>query len=94
MFAALLRNHGLLTVGDTPGRAFLRMYYLDKACDIQLAAQAGGSLTIPPREVCEYTARQLNDGDARTDLSNEGEFEPAWAALLRLVERIAPDYVD
>lgn len=39
----MLRNHGLLTVGETVSQAFLRMYYLEKACEIQLAAQAAGS---------------------------------------------------
>ncbi len=35
----MLRNHGLLTVGATVSQAFLRMYYLEKACDIQIAAR-------------------------------------------------------
>ena len=39
--AMILRNHGLLTVGETAAQAFLRMYYLDKACEIQVAATAG-----------------------------------------------------
>ncbi|MGW1891164.1 class II aldolase/adducin family protein [Streptomyces sp. NPDC002004] len=92
--ALILRNHGLLTVGGSAAQAFLRMYYLEKACDIQIAAQAGGgALTVPSPEVCEYTARQLA-GEATADLTDDDAYELAWAAMLRLVERIAPDYKD
>lgn len=93
--ALILRNHGLLTVGPTPGRAFLRMYNLEKACEIQISAQAGGGpLTIPPHEVCEYAARQLT-GDKRPRLPQDMYPEDlAWTAMLRLVERIAPDYAN
>jgi ribulose-5-phosphate 4-epimerase/fuculose-1-phosphate aldolase len=93
--AMILRNHGLLTAGPTAGRAFLRMYYLDKACEIQISAQAGGSpLTIPAHNISDYTARQLTGEAAQTDLTNEGNYDLAWAAMLRLVDRIAPDYAN
>jgi ribulose-5-phosphate 4-epimerase/fuculose-1-phosphate aldolase len=82
----ILRNHGLLTVGETAAQAFLRMYYLEKACEIQVAAQAGGPLVVPPPEVREHTARQFAASAADGDL--------AWAALLRLLDRVAPDYRD
>ncbi|MDF4249612.1 class II aldolase/adducin family protein [Streptomyces sp. WMMB303] len=93
--AMILRNHGLLTVGETPAQAFLRMYYLDKACEIQLSARSGGArLTLPPSDVCERTARQLSGEDDESDLQDEQGYALAWSALLRLVERIAPDYRD
>jgi ribulose-5-phosphate 4-epimerase/fuculose-1-phosphate aldolase len=38
----ILRNHGLLTVGKTAAEAFLSMYILERACRIQILAQAGG----------------------------------------------------
>jgi ribulose-5-phosphate 4-epimerase/fuculose-1-phosphate aldolase len=89
----ILRNHGLLTVGSTAAQAFLRMYYLEKACEIQTAAQAGGALIIPPHDVCEYTARQLA-GEAEADLQDDVGYDLAWTALLRLLSRVAPDYAD
>ncbi|GAB3494877.1 class II aldolase/adducin family protein [Nocardiopsis coralliicola] len=96
--ALILRNHGLLTVGGTVGEAFLRMFYLDKACEIQLQAQSGGAaLQLPAPGVVEHTARQMNaeshpgDGD---DLTDDGFGDLAWDALLRLAGRIAPDYAD
>ena len=89
----ILRNHGLLTVGSTAAQAFLRMYYLEKACEIQTTAQAGGALNIPTRDVCEYTARQLA-GEAEADLQDDVGYDLAWTALLRLLSRVAPDYAD
>jgi ribulose-5-phosphate 4-epimerase/fuculose-1-phosphate aldolase len=89
----ILRNHGLLTVGSTAAQAFLRMYYLEKACEIQTTAQAGGALIIPPHDVCEYTARQLA-GEAEADLQDDVGYDLAWTALLRLLSRVAPDYAD
>ena len=91
--AMILRNHGLLTVGETAAQAFLRMYYLDKACEIQTTATAAGSpLVVPSPDVCELTARQLTGEDDSSDLQDDKAYEFAWAALLRLVERVAPDY--
>src|SRR5262249_37457948 len=53
----ILRNHGLLTAGRTIAEAFSLMFYLERACEIQVAALAGGSeLIIPPTEVCEKAA--------------------------------------
>ncbi|MGW2516148.1 class II aldolase/adducin family protein [Streptomyces sp. NPDC001617] len=93
--AMILRNHGLLTVGESPARAFLRMYYLDKACEIQTTAAAGGAkLVVPAADVCELTARQLTGQDDSSDLQDTEAYDLAWGALLRLVERIAPDYRD
>ncbi|MFF0106022.1 class II aldolase/adducin family protein [Streptomyces hirsutus] len=92
--ALILRNHGLLTVGESAAQAFLRMYYLEKACEIQVTAQAGGvPLVVPPAEVCEYTARQLS-GEETGDFEDDDAYELAWAAMLRLLDRIAPDYKD
>ncbi|MDI3405673.1 class II aldolase/adducin family protein [Streptomyces cavernicola] len=90
--ALVLRNHGLLTVGETAARAFLRMYYLEKACEIQVTAQAGGvPLVVPPAEVCEYTAQQLA-GEAEADFEDVDAYDLAWAAMLRLLDRTCPDY--
>ncbi|MGW0971549.1 class II aldolase/adducin family protein [Streptomyces sp. NPDC002516] len=94
--ALILRNHGLLTVGDSAKQAFLRMYYLEKACEIQVTAQAGGTpLILPSDQVAEYTAQQLTgEGGASSDFEDHDAYDLAWAALLRLVERIAPDHKD
>lgn len=41
--AMLLRNHGSLTVGRTIAEAFVLMETLDRACEVQLRAQAAGA---------------------------------------------------
>ena len=91
----ILRNHGLLTVGQTPAEAFLRMFYLERACEIQVDALAGGApIVIPPPEVCEYTARQFEGSPTSDDYSNDASPNLAWDAMVRLVERLYPDYKD
>ncbi|MNG89791.1 Decarboxylase NovR [compost metagenome] len=91
----ILRNHGLLTTGRSVAEAFLRMYYLEKACEIQLAAQSAGQVILPPAEVCRHTERQFNDpgrGLKQGELADPDALQLAWAALLRMLERVAPGY--
>ena len=93
----ILRNHGLLTVGRSVSEAFMRMYYLEKACEIQLAAQAGGKLVLPPHAVCAHTERQFNDPGRPLEegqLADPDAMQLAWAALLRLLDKVAPGYRD
>src|SRR5580700_3403496 len=39
--ALILRNHGLLTAGPSVADAFITMYALQSACEVQVMAQAG-----------------------------------------------------
>lgn len=58
--AMVLRNHGLLAAGRTLPEAFVNIYFLERACQIQTRAMAGGAkLVFPPPVVCERTARQF-----------------------------------
>src|SRR4029453_9924660 len=50
--APTLRNHAPLPVGRTIPEAFIRFWRLNRACEIQLAAQAA-KLRLPSAEVCE-----------------------------------------
>lgn len=88
----LMRNHGILTTGRTPGEAFMLLYYFERAARIQLdmqaAAAAGARLVIPPHEVCERAARQF--WDQQGDILVPGERE--WPALLRQLDRADPSY--
>lgn len=93
--ALILRNHGLLTVGTSPAEAFLRMFYLNRACQIQVDALAGGaSVVVPSPEICEHTARQSEGAEVGDDYLDEEGGAPAWDALLRLVQRTYPDFAD
>lgn len=85
--AMILRNHGLLAAGATAAEAFHEIYFLERACQAQIQALAGGSaLRIPPREVCELTASQF----ARDD--SAGILELAWRAALRLIDDPQSNY--
>lgn len=87
----ILRNHGLLTVGKTVAQAFLRMYYLEKSCEIQLAAHSMGQpLTLPSDEICRRAERQFNapaPAAAAHLVSDPNELNLAWDALLRMLDR-------
>lgn len=90
----IMRNHGLLTVGETVAQAFLRMFYLEKACEIQLAAQSTGqALVLPSKKICRKAERQFNapPPPPEAHLVNEPN-DLAWSALLRLLDRLDSSY--
>ena len=77
----ILRNHGLLTCGETIGEAFILMYYLDKTCKNQLDTMSTGKPVIVPSDnIMEYAAGQYEDPRFRL-----GHHE--WPALLRLLDQ-------
>lgn len=83
----ILQNHGLLTVGATVAQAFYRMYYMEQACRIQIAAQATGMpLHIPSEEKILRTKKQFDDDPDQGQL--------IWQALRRKLDREQPDYKD
>lgn len=82
----ILRNHGLLACGRTVREAFDYLYYIERACQSQIAALAGGSkIIIPPKEVAEKVARQFERPGYQ---ENKGE----WRALLRMLDKTDPSY--
>ena len=84
----ILRNHGLLTVGRTVAEAFSHMYYVDKACEVQLAAQAtGAALDMPSPAVAERVGRQFDQM-----AFDDGDLLLEWAAHLRLLDKLDPSY--
>ena len=57
---AILRNHGLLVGGRSIGEAFHTAYHLERACQAQLAATAGGvELNWPNQGVARATAERM-----------------------------------
>src|SRR3546814_15209865 len=66
--AMLLRNHGTLTVGETVGEAFIRLYFLERACQAQLLALSAGEGNIhnPPIGTPEVTHQQSKLGHKTT----------------------------
>ena len=83
----ILRNHGLLTVGPTIADAFLSLYMLQRACEIQLLAQSGGgALVSVDKSILSGVEENLV-----TVLKGAGG-GLAWPALLRRLDRINPGY--
>jgi ribulose-5-phosphate 4-epimerase/fuculose-1-phosphate aldolase len=90
--ALILRNHGLLTVGRTVPEAFIRMWRLERACQVQIAAQAGGHLHVPSREVCEQSAAMGDDFLTDRGAQPLGQLE--FDALVRVIDRKDSSYKD
>ncbi len=89
-----MRNHGLLTCGQTVAQAFVRMYRLERACQVQLAAQATGApLVVPPRAICELSAERSDDFlVAEGDKGYSKAPNPEFDAMLRLMDKKDPSF--
>jgi ribulose-5-phosphate 4-epimerase/fuculose-1-phosphate aldolase len=84
----ILRNHGLLTMGETVREAFELMYYLDCACQIQIDALSGGleNVQIMAQNAADTAADQFDRPDRPSTHKD-------WPALLRLLERRGINYL-
>src|SRR5690242_6929991 len=85
--AMILRNHGTLAVGKNVGECFIRLYYLERACQAQIMAlSAGDQLSNPPQGSPEITAQQGAIGlPLAANLL-------AWPALNRKAYRLDPSF--
>lgn len=83
----ILRNHGTLAVGKNVGECFVRLYFLERACQAQvMALSAGTNLNNPPQGSPEVTAQQGQVGVAlAANLL-------AWPALKRKAYRLDPGF--
>jgi ribulose-5-phosphate 4-epimerase/fuculose-1-phosphate aldolase len=84
--AMILRNHGTLTVGRNCPEAFLRMYFLERACTMQVRALAGG-----------VRINQVNQGvpekvQQQSGVACEAGAKLAWPALTRMLDRKDPSW--
>jgi len=78
----ILRNHGLLAMGTTVPEAFLRMWVLQRACEVQVAAAPmGPQIAIPPDVIAVHQRDQ-------SKVMIPGNFgEADFNAFVRLVDR-------
>jgi ribulose-5-phosphate 4-epimerase/fuculose-1-phosphate aldolase len=86
----LLRNHGTLTVGRTCAEAFVRMYFLERACTMQVRTRLlGGAAEYYPTDpsVIEKNAKLTASGQ----LGKVSE-HLIWPALLRKLDRNGADF--
>ncbi len=92
----IMRNHGLLTCGRTVAEAFIRMYRLQRACEIQVAALAcNASIRLIPKDISERSAGQMNAllDRGRDGVMGGGVGEFDFAAMMRLMERKDPSFM-
>jgi ribulose-5-phosphate 4-epimerase/fuculose-1-phosphate aldolase len=82
--AMILRHHGLLTCGETVAEAFMAMYYLERACRVQLRVlSTGAEFELPDVELRKRAAKQYEQFPY-------GRYE--WPALLRLADKRSPGF--
>ena len=59
-----MKHHGVMVLGKTIAEAWDDLYYLERACEVQVIAQSTGRKLIPvPKEIAEATYRQMREGD-------------------------------
>ena len=89
--AMILRNHGTLTVGQSVADCFVRLYFLERACQAQVMMMSAGrdGLNAPPQGVEGKVEGQSPPG-AMAMVAQA----LAWPALLRKLDRIDPSYRD
>jgi ribulose-5-phosphate 4-epimerase/fuculose-1-phosphate aldolase len=83
----ILRNHGLLTCGNNVANAFLSMFVLQRACEIQLLAQATGR---PMISIAEPILAGIQSQVAQVTKAVGGDI--AWPGILRKLDRNYPGF--
>jgi len=84
----LLKNHGTLTTGTNCATAFMRMYFLERACEAQVYARSG---TEEPLEEPPEMAAKVLQQNAPAFIQGLGD-ALAWPGLLRKINRSNPGY--
>jgi ribulose-5-phosphate 4-epimerase/fuculose-1-phosphate aldolase len=80
-----LANHGVIVTGATMAAAFDDLYYLERACTLQVMAMGTGrELRTVTDEIAAKTARQMTGESAQAELH--------FAALKRLLDRDEPGW--
>ena len=85
-----MANHGVTTVGASVAQAYDRLYYIERAAQVQLYAMwTGRPLKQLPQKVIDETITEFKKG------RNYGGKKPAiwhFEALKRILDRKEPDY--
>jgi ribulose-5-phosphate 4-epimerase/fuculose-1-phosphate aldolase len=86
--ALILRNHGLLAAGASVAEAYLILFMLEKACQIQLAAQGNGAdLVMQPQAMADLVGQQ-------SQFAFGFAADMAWKAAMRKMERLDGSFRD
>ncbi|MFC3121614.1 class II aldolase/adducin family protein [Agaribacter flavus] len=84
----LLRNHGALTMGLTIGDAFMHMYDLVRACEIQVKLMASHA------PIVEVDQSIIDGIKAQAAIVHTGQTggQKTWPAMMRRVKRAYPNF--
>jgi ribulose-5-phosphate 4-epimerase/fuculose-1-phosphate aldolase len=86
----VLRNHGVLVTARSLAQAFERLYFFERACQVQvLALSTGRTLRVVPEAVVAATVAQFNVADS---VGGQDRAELHFRALKRLLDRDEADY--
>jgi ribulose-5-phosphate 4-epimerase/fuculose-1-phosphate aldolase len=85
--AIILRNHGLLSWGQTLEQAFAILWTLQRACEIQLATLSMGAAIPVSEAIAAKCTRDSLQFDPR-----HGAGRDVFDALVRQVDRIDDSY--
>jgi len=86
----ILRNHGLLACGETLAETFMDLYHLQRACEVQVAASAGGAeLNFASKEAAVRCAHQ----HARALLKGK-ESKMLFDAMMRWMKERDPSFLE
>ena len=90
--AGLMANHGVLACGRSVAEAYDRLYYFERACQVQLYAMwTGRPLKEVPAHIVARTLRQYAESPS---YGGKPACEHHFAALKRLLDRTEPDYAE
>jgi ribulose-5-phosphate 4-epimerase/fuculose-1-phosphate aldolase len=84
----LLKNHGTLTVGRTCAEAFLRMYFLERACTMQVRTRTLGTQDHQTQQSVIDKNIALGQAEGMSTVANG----LVWTALLRKLDRMDPSF--
>jgi ribulose-5-phosphate 4-epimerase/fuculose-1-phosphate aldolase len=83
--ALILRNHGLLAWGPSVQEAFMLLWTMQRACDVQIAAAAAGQMNPVSESAIEQSVRESGPGEKQI-------CDMVFDALVRRIEALDPDY--
>lgn len=81
-----LKNHGVMVIGPSIAEVWDDLYYLERACEVQVRAMSTGRplLAVAP-EVAQRTYQQMRDGDADSARQH-------LDSIKRILRREVPDF--
>jgi ribulose-5-phosphate 4-epimerase/fuculose-1-phosphate aldolase len=87
-----MANHGITTVGHSVAEAYDRLYYIERAAQVQIYAMwTGQRLKKLPEPVAEKTMHNIGGAQYYEGLNPA---ERHFAALKRILDRREPDYAE